>query len=103
MIFENDDRNFHNVVFKGDRAEYPSGIGIIPDPRGINFSLDNASAVAVDPPPEGLDETTFMSSGSMGVLQPRLTWTLKFNKPGTYVYACTIHVLAGMTGVINVQ
>ena len=103
VIFENDDRNFHNVIFKGSLPELPSGIGIIPDPRGLNFSLDNASAVAVDPPPEGFDETTFLSSGSMGVLQPRLTWTLKFDKPGTYVYACTIHGLAGMTGVVNVQ
>jgi plastocyanin len=105
VIFENDDRNFHNVIFKGDRAEYPPGIGITVDPdgRGLNFSLDNASAVAVDPPPEGFDDKTFLSSGAMGVLQPRLTWTLRFDKPGTYVYSCTIHVLAGMTGVINVQ
>lgn len=104
VIFQNDDRNFHNVIFKGDQ-ELPPGIGIIPDPggRGLNFSLSAESAVAVDPPPEGFDERTFLSSGSLGVLQPRLTWTLTFTKPGTYVYACTIHVLAGMTGVINVR
>ena len=105
VIFENDDRNFHNVIIKGDRAEYPPGIGIIADPggRGLNFSLDIASALAVDPPPEGFDDKTFLSSGSMGVIQPRLTWTLRFDKAGTYVYACTIHALAGMTGLINVQ
>jgi plastocyanin len=105
VIFQNDDRNFHNVIFKGDREELPAGIGIVPDPdgRGLNFSLDPASAVAVNPPAGGFDETTFLSSGSMGVLQPRLNWTLKFDTPGTYVYACTIHVLAGMSGVINVQ
>jgi plastocyanin len=34
---------------------------------------------------------------------PRLTWRLTFDKPGTYVYNCTIHVLAGMAGVINVK
>ena len=48
-------------------------------------------------------DTTFMSSGSMGVTQSRLTWTLRFDKPGTYIYNCTIHVLAGMGGVINVR
>ncbi len=105
VIFENDDRDFHNVVFKGDRAEAPPGIGIIVDPggRGINFSLDKQSSVGVDPPPGGFDEHTFLSSGSLGILQPRLTWRLKFDKPGTYAFACTIHVLAGMAGVITVR
>ena len=104
VIFENDDRNFHNVIFKGDREELPPGIGILPTADGrLNFSLAPESAVAVDPPPEGFDDTTFMSSGSMGVLQPRLTWTLRFDTPGTYLYACTIHTLAGMTGVVRVR
>jgi plastocyanin len=105
VIFQNDDRNFHNVIFQGSRPELPAGIGIIVDPegRGLNFSLDSASAIAVDPPPGGFDETTFLSSGSLGVLQPRLTWTLKFDNPGTYVYRCTIHVLAGMVGAIEVR
>jgi plastocyanin len=104
VIFQNDDRNFHNVVFKGAQ-ELPPGIGIVPDPggRGLNFTLSNASAVAVDPPPEGFDPSTFLSSGSMGVTQPRITWTLRFTTPGTYVYACTIHTQAGMTGVIEVK
>lgn len=105
VIFRNDDRDFHNVIFKGDRAELPAGVGILVDPggRGINYALRNASAVAVDPPAAGFDEKTFLSSGSLGVLQPRLTWTLRFTTPGTYTYACTIHVLAGMSGVINVR
>jgi plastocyanin len=105
VIFQNDDRNFHNVIFQGDRAEAPPGIGIVPDPdgRGLNFTLDPASAVAVDPPPEGFGPSTFLSSGSLGVLQPRLTWTLRFDTPGQYTYRCTIHALAGMVGVINVR
>lgn len=105
VIFENDDRNFHNVVFRGNRAEPPPGIGIIVDPagRGMNFSLDAQSAAAVDPPATGFDDATFLSSGSMGILQPRLTWRLTFDNPGVYVYNCTIHVLAGMAGVINVH
>ncbi len=105
VIFENDDRDFHNVVFKGSLAEPPPGIGIIVDPegRGLNFSLDKRSGIAVDPPPGGFDDQTFLSSGSMGILQPRLTWRLRFDKPGSYSFACTIHVLAGMAGVIIVR
>ena len=105
VIFENDDRDFHNVVFKGDRADFPPGIGIIVDPegRGLNFSLDKQSSVAVDPPASGFGPETFLASGSMGILQPRLTWRLKFDKPGTYNFACTIHVLGGMAGVITVR
>jgi plastocyanin len=104
VIFQNDDRNFHNVIFKG-AGELPPGVGIIVDPdgRGINYRLEKASAAAVDPPPEGFDDKTFLSSGSLGVLQPRLNWTLKFDKPGTYQYACTIHALGGMVGVIVVH
>jgi plastocyanin len=102
VIFQNDDRNFHNVIFKGD-GEVPPGIGIKPGPEGLNFTLAKESALPVDPPPEGFDETTFLSSGSMGITQPRLTWTLRFDTPGKYVYECTIHFLAGMTGVINVE
>lgn len=105
VIFENDDRDFHNVIFKGARKDPPPGIGIIVDPggRGLNFSLDKQSSIAVDPPPGGFDDQTFLSSGSMGILQPRLTWRLTFDKPGTYNFACTIHVLAGMAGVITVR
>ena len=104
VIFNNDDRNFHNVIFQGSRAEAPPGIGIVAAPDGqLNFSLDQASAVAVDPPAEGFDDTTFLSSGSMGVTLPRLTWTLRFDKPGTYRFQCTIHALAGMAGVIEVE
>jgi plastocyanin len=105
VVFENDDRDFHNVVFKGDRKDLPPAFGIIVDPegRGINVALVKDSAAAVDPPAGGFDSTTFLSSGSMGIAQPRLTWRLTFTKPGTYSFACTIHVLAGMAGVITVR
>lgn len=103
VIFVNDPRNFHNVIFKGDQ-ELPPGIGIIPEPGGrLNFSLASESAIAVDPPPEGFDDQTFISSGSLGVTQPRVTYTLRFDTPGDYLYECTIHTLAGMAGVIRVN
>jgi plastocyanin len=105
VIFENDDRNFHNVVFKGDLPEFPLAYEVRVDPegRGINVALAKESAMQVDPPPEGFDETTFLSSGTMGLLQPRQTWRLTFDEPGTYVYNCTIHQFAGMAGVITVR
>jgi plastocyanin len=105
VIFENDDRDFHNVVFKGDRKEPPPGVALRFDPEGRGFvlALDRASGAAVEPPASGFDERTFMTSGSMGITMPRLTWRLTFEKPGTYVYNCTIHVLAGMGGVVVVR
>jgi len=105
VIFENDDRDFHNVVFKGDLKEPPPGISVRADPegRGLVIGLDKRSATAVDPPPGGFDERTFLSSGSMGILMPRATWRLRFDEAGTYAYACTIHVLAGMAGIVRVQ
>ncbi|HYM15361.1 MAG TPA: plastocyanin/azurin family copper-binding protein, partial [Dehalococcoidia bacterium] len=104
VIFESDDRDFHNVVFKGAGPE-PPGVRVYADPagRGINVALDRRSADAVDPPPGGFDDRTFLSSGSLGIQMPRSTWRLTFDTPGTYTYACTIHVLAGMAGVIRVS
>jgi plastocyanin len=104
VIFESDDRDFHNVVFKGAGDE-PPGVSVRVDPqgRGINVSLDKRSAAAVDPPAGGFDDKTFLSSGTLGILMPRTTWRLTFDKPGTYTYSCTIHVLAGMAGVIHVS
>ena len=82
VVFLNDDRDFHNVIFKGSGA-LPAGVGIKPDPDGrggMILALSNDSAKGVDPPPEGFDDTTFLSSGSMGVTQSRLSWTLRFDK-----------------------
>lgn len=104
VIFESDDRDFHNVVFKGAGEEPPGvSVRVDPDGRGINVSLDKRSAVGVDPPPAGFDPSTFLSSGTLGILMPRTTWRLTFDTPGTYTYSCTIHVLAGMAGVIHVS
>jgi plastocyanin len=105
VIFENDDRNFHNVVFKGDLQEFPTAYEIRVDPqgRGFNVALAKESAVPVDPPSTGFDASTFLSSGTMGIIQPRQTWRLTFDTPGTYVYNCTIHQFAGMAGVIKVR
>lgn len=105
VIFENDERNFHNVVFKGAMAEPPPAYEIRVDlaGRGFNVALAAESAAAVDPPAAGFDDTTFLSSGTMGIQQPRQTWRLTFTQPGTYIFNCTIHQFAGMAGVIIVK
>lgn len=105
VIFENDERNFHNVVFKGSLAEPPPAYDVYVDPAtgGINVALAKESAMAVDPPAGGFDDQTFLSSGSMGVAMPRSRWQVTFDKPGRYAYNCTIHAFAGMAGVIDVQ
>jgi plastocyanin len=105
VIFESDERNFHNVVFKGDRTEAPPGYAVRVDPegRGINVALDQQSAAAVEPPPEGFDDKAFLSSGTMGPSMPRSTWRLTFDKAGTYLFSCTLHVFGGMAGVITVE
>ncbi len=105
VIFENDERNFHNVVFKGSLAEPPSAYDVYVDPEmgGINVALAKESAAAVEAPPGGFDDQTFVSSGSMGIIMPRSRWQLTFDKPGRYAYNCTIHAFAGMAGVIDVQ
>jgi plastocyanin len=105
VIFENDDRNFHNVVFRGSLPEPPPGYDVYVDPEtgGINVALAKESARIVDPPPEGFDDRTFLSSGSMGTLMPRARWQLRFDNPGRYLFNCTLHAFAGMAGVIEVS
>ena len=101
VVFATDDRDFHNITFSGS-GDPPPGIGAKVDPATgrVNLVISKESAVGVDPPP-GFDASTFFSSGSM--YWPHLTWSVRFDKPGTYTYSCTIHVLAGMAGVIVVH
>lgn len=89
--------------------EFPPAYDIYSDPsgRGLTVALSNESAAPVEPSAGGFDETTFLSSGTLGVVfslpNPRFTWRLTFTRPGTYQYRCTIHVASGMAGVIKVQ
>ena len=38
----------------------------------------------------------------MGIGFPRFYYEVTFTKPGTYRYFCTVHSLAGMSGVVEV-
>lgn len=109
VIFETEVADLHNVVFKGSRDAFPPAYDVYPDPagRGLTVALNGESADVADPPAGGLDETTFLSSGTLGVVlglrNPRFTWRLIFTQPGTYLYQCTIHVASGMAGLITVR
>ncbi len=109
VIFETEVADLHNVVFKGSRDAFPPAYDVYADPmgRGLTVALSSESAAAVEPPAGGFDETTFLSSGTLGVVlglrNPRFTWRLTFTQPGTYLYQCTIHVAPGMAGVITVR
>jgi plastocyanin len=109
VIFETEVADLHNVVFKGSRDAFPPAYDVYSDPegRGLTVALSSESAAPVEPPIGGFDETTFLSSGTLGVVlglpSPRFTWRLTFTQPGTYLYQCTIHVASGMAGVITVR
>lgn len=109
VIFETNVADLHNVVFKGSRDAFPPAFDVYADPggRGVTIALSSESAAAAEPPAEGFDETTFLSSGTLGVVlglpNPRFTWRLTFKTPGRYLYQCTIHVQSGMAGVITVR
>ncbi len=103
VIFQNDERNFHNVVFPGGRK--PPDFVLVrarADGRGLDIILNPESVEPVDPPPD-FDDRTYISSGMMGVTNPRMTYALTFNRPGTYIFHCTIHANAGMSGVLRVR
>ncbi len=103
VIFQNDERNFHNVIFNAGRK--PPDFVLVrasADGRGLDIILNPESVEPVDPPP-GFDDKTYISSGMMGVTNPRMTYALTFEKPGTYIFHCTIHTNAGMSGVLKVK
>jgi plastocyanin len=60
-------------------------------PHSIKFDEDNV--------PEGVDVDA-LYHGLMNSSSDRAEYT--FDKPGVYKYACEPHMLAGMTGVIEV-
>jgi len=98
----NSQRDFHTATFHG--AE--------PPPYFVVFRMDGDTPLFIlnprgsdefPPPAAGFGPQTFVSSGIMGPFFNRQTYTLTFTEPGRYLYVCTVHLLAGMSGIINVE
>jgi plastocyanin len=103
VVFWNSERDFHNVVFTPEGRDAPPFPIIKPVEGRAGFRLlINPDAQRETPPPANFGPDDFFSSGMMGITLPRLYYEVTFTQPGTYRYACTIHALAGMAGVIEV-
>jgi plastocyanin len=104
VVFWNSERDFHNVVFTPEGQDPPPFPILKPVEGRAGFRLlINPDAQRETPPPVGFGPDDFFSSGMMGITLPRLYYEVTFTQPGTYRYACTIHALAGMAGVIEVN
>jgi plastocyanin len=104
VVFWNSDRDFHNVVFTPEGQDPPPFPIIKPVEGRAGFRLlINPDAEREVPPPEGFGPDAYFSSGIMGITFPRVHYEVTFSQPGTYRYACTIHALAGMAGVVQVS
>jgi hypothetical protein len=90
------------VVFAPAGYDVPPFPIIKPAERGFRLIINPESEREVPPPP-GFGPGDYFSSGIMGITFPRMTWAVRFEQPGTYRYQCTVHVLAGMAGVITVR
>jgi plastocyanin len=103
VVFWNSDRDFHNVFFAPE-GESPPPFPIIKpgEQGGFRLIIDPASQNEVAPP-AGFGPEAAFGSGLMGIGFPRLYYEVVFTKPGTYRYYCTVHVLAGMSGLIEVR
>jgi len=95
---------FHTVTFN---PKSPPDDFIIPKPQGANkppiLSL-NPKILFPAKPSQSYDPTQYYNSGSLGYGNPTgNTFSLTFDKPGTYAYYCAVHVQLGMKGTVVVQ
>jgi plastocyanin len=103
VVFWNSDRDFHNVFFAPEGASPPSFPIIKAGDQGGFRLIMNPDSVEEQPPPPGFGPEAAFGSGMMGIGFPRLYYEVVFTTPGTYRYYCTVHVLAGMSGLIDVR
>jgi plastocyanin len=61
------------------------------------------SVKVTDFDPETPHNFTVAGVGHSGTLGEGDTFTLRFDKPGSYAFECTFHASQGMTGTITVR
>jgi plastocyanin len=95
--------NVHSVAFV---PTPPDPLYIVPQPPvGDAPPVILMNPVAINPakPAEVYDPTKFFNSADIGPFSPGgLSWSLTFDKPGTYRYICILHKDLGMEGTVIV-
>jgi len=95
----------HTVTFLG-KEKPPEFVIPEPQPQGPPKLLMNPK-VTVPTPTKTYDGTGPVNSGILfppGIPgNPPTSFSLTFTKPGTYAYACIVHILEGMVGTVIVK
>jgi len=99
-----DPYEIHTITFAG-AGQVPAFVTPAPQPQGPPKIFFNPKGMAPAGGPVHASAETYYNSG---VLPPSIApgpkaYSLKFTKPGTYVYWCVVHVPQGMRGTIVVR
>jgi plastocyanin len=94
---------FHTVSFP-TTTPAPDFVVLKPQPAGPPILSLNPLEVIPAKPAATYDPTKYYNSSDLGPFSPAAySWSLVFDKPGTYDYRCLIHGDLGMKGTITVQ
>lgn len=93
----------HTVTFKPTPPP-PAFAVLKPQPNGPPMLLPGPEVFTPSNPAPTYDPTKYFNSADIGLFGANGTsWSLTFDKPGTYDYFCALHVQLGMKGTIVVQ
>jgi plastocyanin len=93
---------FHTISFPNTT---PAPEFILPAPQAAGPPLLTLNPLEVLPakPTAIYDPTRYYNSSDLGPFSPAgYSWSLAFDKPGTYAYLCLVHKDLGMKGTITV-
>jgi plastocyanin len=93
---------FHTITFP-NTALAPEFILPTPQAAGPPALVLNPLEVLPAKPTATYDPTKYYNSSDLGPFSPAgFSWSLAFDKPGTYAYLCLVHKDLGMKGTITV-
>lgn len=93
---------FHTVTF-APTAPAPEFILPKDQPAGPPMLVLNPLEIVPAKPTPIYDPTQYYNSSDLGPFSPAgYSWSLAFDKPGTYEYLCLVHKDLGMKGTITV-
>ncbi len=95
---------FHTVTFSPPSMAVPDIAILKAQPSGPPLLLLNPGVFDPARPTAAYDPSKFFNSGVIGLFSPGgATWSLTFDKPGTYTYYCSVHDDIGMKATVVVQ